>query len=235
MKVQFLATHTNTGAISVNANALGLKTVVLPDGSAVPTGAVGLHNYITFTYDLSSDKFIYVSSTSGAETDLNAYKAELASQVNPVGTTLVGYTGETVETSLNSRPTSSELGATTGAALIGKKDTGVNVGTGANAQLFFGKFVGMALFSPSAIIFGNNLTLSALGSSKFRLNFITPLTNTNYIVLINSEALGAPQFQTIQVVPNTRLTTSFEIQSVSNIALFAPQDFHKAWVYVIQH
>jgi len=236
MKVSFIATHTNTGAITVNVNGLGSKDVVFPGGGVVTTGTVATNKYITFIFDFSSDDFIFVASTDGQESDLNAYKAEIASEVGPEGSTLVGYTNQTVKAGLDDRLRTTQLSAETGptgASRIGKLHTGTSIGTGDNAQEFFSLFVGFAHISTSGLLFGHNLTVTALSSSRWRFNFITTLPNANYIVLISSTASETNKNQSVQLSKNTQTSSEFIIQSRNNNA--APEDFDRASIYVIKH
>lgn len=57
MTIVFKAGNTNTGASTVNINALGVKSVTLPDGTALGAGDISSGAYVIAVYNLSSDRF----------------------------------------------------------------------------------------------------------------------------------------------------------------------------------
>ena len=213
LKVNFLATHTNTGAITVNVNSLGVKDVVFPDGNPVTTGLLALNKYITFIYDLASDEFIYVSSTDGADSDLDAYKAEIANQIVPVGSSFVGYVGETVETALDNRATFADLIDPTGATLIGKDELGAYVNSGATVQAFMNQFFAFSRSNSASMIFSQNLTFSKPETGVYRFTFVVnPGGPGNYFVFATTVTPGAPS----NVVPmiETKANNFFDVRCV---------------------
>lgn len=57
MKVMFKIGNTNTGASTINVNAIGAKSFTLPDGTALPANALIVDTYVIAIYNLGSDRF----------------------------------------------------------------------------------------------------------------------------------------------------------------------------------
>ncbi len=57
MMIAFKAGNTCTGASTVNVNALGVKSITLPSGSALTAGNITADAYVIAVYNLSSDRF----------------------------------------------------------------------------------------------------------------------------------------------------------------------------------
>ena len=212
MKVNFLATHTNTGAITVNVNSLGVKDVVFPDGNPVTTGLLAQNKYITFIYDLASDEFIYVSSTDGADSDLDAYKAEIANQIAPVGSSFVGYVGETVETALDNRATFADLIDPSGAELVGKVDSGAYTGTGSTVQRFMNRFWAFGVFNTNVTVHSENLIFSRVAEGEYQFVFNINPTVGDYAIFATCETSGAPANRAVMV--QLKLANLFQIRTV---------------------
>jgi hypothetical protein len=65
MTVTFKAAGTNTGAATVNISALGVKSIVRPDGSTLLAGDILSGEFFTIVYDLGTDKFLSYRQTQG--------------------------------------------------------------------------------------------------------------------------------------------------------------------------
>lgn len=57
MMIVFKAGNSNTGASTVNVNTLGVKSITLPDGTALGVGDIVSGEYIIAIYNLGSDRF----------------------------------------------------------------------------------------------------------------------------------------------------------------------------------
>ena len=51
LMIQFAAAHTNTGASTINVNALGAKNILNPDGSSLAAGQITANGAYTIIYD----------------------------------------------------------------------------------------------------------------------------------------------------------------------------------------
>lgn len=61
----FKANHTNTGAVAINVNGLGLRSIVYGDGSALGADAITAGQLVTVRYDVTNARFQLMSNAPG--------------------------------------------------------------------------------------------------------------------------------------------------------------------------
>ena len=66
MEIVFKATNANTGATTVNVNALGIKAVTRPDGSALQSGDIVVGQIVELRYVLSAGSFQFLNLSASA-------------------------------------------------------------------------------------------------------------------------------------------------------------------------
>ena len=112
LMIQMLVLHSNTGASTVNVNALGAKNILL-GGSALANGAMTAGTIVALQYDgtqfqLASSYQATTAVTAANATNVNGYTASIASATTPdiwTGTgNIVQYTGTATATGFAAAP-----------------------------------------------------------------------------------------------------------------------------------
>ncbi|MCK9520067.1 MAG: hypothetical protein M0R74_13740 [Dehalococcoidia bacterium] len=87
MRVTTKINATNTGAVTLNCNALGAKTCKMPNGDAIPSGKLVVDSVYSWVYN-GTDFFLMGSDSTGDATDGDVLAGKKFS--NAVGTGLTG-------------------------------------------------------------------------------------------------------------------------------------------------
>lgn len=80
MVINFEAGATNTGNTTLNVNAVGAQSVVLPNGSELPAGAITSGRFYTVIYDSTNTNWILISGASVVD-DLSIISADTTDDV----------------------------------------------------------------------------------------------------------------------------------------------------------
>ena len=80
MMIAFKAGNSNTGASTVNVNTLGVKSITLPDGTALSANAIVTGNYVIAVYSLSNDRFELIKGSGPIPTSWPSFRATSTGQ-----------------------------------------------------------------------------------------------------------------------------------------------------------
>jgi hypothetical protein len=91
MQVVFKASAVNTGACTINVNALGVKSITRQDGTAPVAGDIGANKITEIRYNSTSGQF-EIQGSIGAASGTGTMAAQNANAVDITGGTIAGAT-----------------------------------------------------------------------------------------------------------------------------------------------
>lgn len=132
LRIQFKATNTNTGASTLNVNAQGVKSIVLSDGAALPSGAILANSVVDVIYDGTSFQLLNDAS-GGSETIANLTVTGTAN-INALVTGNATITGGAISGASVSSPNVNITGGTLSNVTISSIVGGLPVTSGGTGQ-----------------------------------------------------------------------------------------------------
>lgn len=215
----FEVDNANTGAVTINVESLGAKSLLNNDVSQLSADQLVPDTINYAFYDGTNFVLVPLNATDAS------FKAALANETPPnQGDKLVGHTGETVFSAIDARPTSTTLAADTGAALIGTS-------SGDTVQDELDGFKGMSILAAcrtlndSGSSRSNEVNISSvnnISTGNYVINFTTALPNTDYIVMVS---VGSTDMTVSYINAGT---TSIGIET-KNVSI---TDFNVPWSFI---
>lgn len=182
LTVLFRAANANTGAATVNVNALGLKTITRANGSALQAGDILAGQIIQLSYSTTSGQFQLYASGAAASATAAAASATAASGSASAASTSAGAAATSATaaaTSATNSATSATAASISAAALIGNSATAVAINTGAQSftattgrQWAAGQFLTIASAANNANFMHGQVTSYNAGTGALVVNVL---------------------------------------------------------------
>lgn len=182
LTILFKAANANTGAATVNVNALGVKTITRSDGSALQANDILAGQIMTASYSTTSGQF-QLNATGSAASALAAANSASAASTSASGaaTSATNAAGSATNaaTSATNAATSATAAANYAAALSGTSATSVLIGTGAKSftastgkQWSAGQFLTLASAANNANFMHGQVTSYNAGTGALVMNVL---------------------------------------------------------------
>lgn len=160
LPIQFLATNANTGASTLQVNALAVKNIVRIDGSALVAGDIPAAGLVTVIYDGTSYQ---LQSRGKAISVLRSYLAGLTLSTAGASTTMTIAAGQAAESANAVLMTlASSIGKTTSAWAVGTGNGGIDTGAIANSTWYHFYLIMRPDTSVVDVVFSTNATTPTL-------------------------------------------------------------------------
>lgn len=182
LTVMFKAGAANTGAATVNINALGLKTITRSDGSVLQAGDILAGQIVQVSYSTTNGKFqllasgAAVSALSAAASALSASNSASAASGSAIA---ASGSASNASTSASNAALSATVAANYAAALSGTSASAVLIGTGAKnftastgKQWAAGQFLTIASAANNANFMHGQVTSYDAGTGELAINVL---------------------------------------------------------------
>ena len=136
MRFSFKAVNANTGASTVNVNALGIRSIVYADDVALGVGAIAANQILEVAYSTDLGKFVVQSLTPNISTLVAAYLAATNQDTIDTAADVVSTNADVVSTNADAVSTDADVTYSSEWA-IAVEDTPVSVAAGGDNSTTF--------------------------------------------------------------------------------------------------